>query len=308
MFVGLQDPRRTGRSGRSAARPGTGSARSATVNASSGAMNVGPGEQRHDHAGRQDEHGGDRAEDDQDDPEQRRGQPERLALAALLQQVCEHRHERRRQRRVGEQVADQVRDLKRDRERRGRARPSRRSSRRRLRARVPPRAIYRSRSRRSRCCGRPVPGRRPTSSPAAPTLLGLRRPRPPYSSPKLASGMPMISPARIDRTLLGARRGWRGHPSGAATGLLGPPPAPGSSCGDGSPTGSPSGGISDKAAIVRRSNDGQHSFSKEAHPAHRARAAGESPVHLGDQDLLPPPRGDDAERRHRPPPTPSTAS
>ncbi len=33
-----------------------------------------------------------------------------------------------------------------------------------------------------------------------------------------------------------------------------------------------SGGIVDKAAIVRRSRDGQHSFSKEAHPAHRARA------------------------------------
>ena len=48
----------------------------------------------------------------------RRGEPERLALAALLQQLGEDRHEGRRERRVGEQVADQVRDLEGDRERR----------------------------------------------------------------------------------------------------------------------------------------------------------------------------------------------
>ena len=33
------------------------------------------------------------------------------------------------------------------------------------------------------------------------------------------------------------------------------------------------------------------SITEEADPARRARAAGESPLHLGDQDLLPPPRG-----------------
>ena len=56
--------------------------------------------------------------DGEDQPEQRAGERERLAPAALLEQLGEHGHERRRQRGVGEQRAHQVRDLERERERR----------------------------------------------------------------------------------------------------------------------------------------------------------------------------------------------
>ncbi len=81
----------------------------------------GSGEQRHDQPRREDEDGGDRAEDDEDDPEQGRGQPEGLALAPLLEQFGEDRHERRGEGGVGKQVAYEVGDLKGDRERRDRS-------------------------------------------------------------------------------------------------------------------------------------------------------------------------------------------
>ena len=51
---------------------------------------------------------------------------------------------------------------------------------------------------------------------------------------------------------------------------------------------------------------GQHSFPEEAHPPLRARAPREPPLHVDDQDLLPPPRGRGRRRRRRRPPTPST--
>ena len=84
--------------------------------------NVRAREQRHHEIGDRHPHQRQRPEREQDDPEQRRGDPERLALAALLEQLREHRHERRRQRRLREQVAEQVRNLGGERERGGRRR------------------------------------------------------------------------------------------------------------------------------------------------------------------------------------------
>src|SRR5271166_1531251 len=68
--------------------------------------------------------------------------------------------------------------------------------------------------------------------------------------------------------------------------------------------------LADKAAIVRRSaarpagpgagrgpRHGKHPFSEEADPALRARALGEPPLHLDDQDLLPPSGSRRRERR-----------
>ena len=51
---------------------------------------------------------------------------------------------------------------------------------------------------------------------------------------------------------------------------------------------------------------GQHPFTEEAHPPRRARAPREPPLHVDDQDLLPPPqaavaRGRRRGRRHRAP-------
>ena len=112
----------------------------------------------------------------------------------------------------------------------------------------------------------------PPSPPPSTSPRGCSgRVMPPYSSPKLPSGMPMTSPAGSDR---------------------------------GSSGGSPAPVISDKAAIVRRCTarpvdcsragaltHGQHPFPEEADPALRARAPGEPPLHVDDQDLLPPPGG-----------------
>ena len=53
---------------------------------------------------------------------------------------------------------------------------------------------------------------------------------------------------------------------------------------------------------------GQHRIPKEAHPALRARAPGEPPIHLGDQDLLPSPGGARQGERQRRPPRPSTVA
>ena len=81
-----------------------------------------PVNSRHDQTRDQRPDHSERAERDQDHPEQRRGDAERLALAALAEQLGEDRHERGRQRRLREQVAEQVRDLGGERERRRRGR------------------------------------------------------------------------------------------------------------------------------------------------------------------------------------------
>src|SRR3954447_5618417 len=51
------------------------------------------------------------------------------------------------------------------------------------------------------------------------------------------------------------------------------------------------------AAIVGARSDGQYRVTEEADPAHRARAARESPLHVRDQDLLPPSPGRGRGRR-----------
>src|ERR1700729_1217053 len=80
-----------------------------------------------------------------------------------------------------------------------------------------------------------------------------------------------------------------------------PPPPPG---GAGTTGSSPkASALADKAAIVRRSaasqgcslaarrsiHHGQHPLPEEADPALRARASGEPPLHVHDQDVLPSP-------------------
>ncbi len=74
------------------------------------------GEERHDQPRAEDEQRGDRAERGEHHEQQRRGEARGLALATVLQQLGEDRHERSRERRVGEQAADEVRDLEGDRE------------------------------------------------------------------------------------------------------------------------------------------------------------------------------------------------
>ena len=53
---------------------------------------------------------------------------------------------------------------------------------------------------------------------------------------------------------------------------------------------------------------GQHPLTEEADPARRARAAREPPLHLGDQDLLPPPRDAPSPAATTARPRPSTAT
>ena len=69
--------------------------------------------------------------------------------------------------------------------------------------------------------------------------------------------------------------------------------------------GAPGASRARRAAFIH----GQHPLPEEADPALRARAPGEPPLHLDDQDLLPPPaRRWSRAATPRPPPTPPTAS
>src|SRR5580692_3712667 len=92
-----------------------------------------------------------------------------------------------------------------------------------------------------------------------------------------------------------------------------PPPAPPPPGGAGTTGSSPkASALADKVAIVRRSaarqgrslrrfaapSYGKHPLTEEANPPVRARAFGEPPLHVDDQDVLPQSGVAGGERRH----------